>query len=197
MAVFDHWMKFNVGDYLAETMHLSTLQHGIYVLLIMHYFKRGGLPTDERELARIAKVSMPHWHRSAGAVLDLFMVDPDGTYRHSRIDSERESARVISERRQAAGKMGASSRWGMANAMPHDGKRHDDSRAGGRAGATPQPQPQPEYPPKPPRGGRRAGRQFGFGESYLADQEATDVEPNGASPHSARVVPIPRRAVIR
>ncbi|HYM25284.1 MAG TPA: YdaU family protein [Vicinamibacterales bacterium] len=133
MAVFDHWMKFNVGDYLADTMHLSTLQHGIYILLIMHYFKRGGLPTNERELARIAKVSMPHWHRSSGAVMALFQVGNDGTYRHSRIDSERESARVISERRQAAGKMGASSRWGMANAKADDGKCHSKRMARARA----------------------------------------------------------------
>ena len=54
--------------------------------------------------------------------------------------------------------------------------------------------PEAESPRGPPKGGRRGARQFGFGESYLADQEATDVEPiHAARASGARVVPITRR----
>ena len=42
MAAFSHWLPLDVEDYLADTMHLSTLQHGIYIRLIMHYWKRRG-----------------------------------------------------------------------------------------------------------------------------------------------------------
>ena len=50
-------MKFHIGDYLADTMHLTTLQHGIYIRLIMHAFKRGSLPAARAQLMRIAGVA--------------------------------------------------------------------------------------------------------------------------------------------
>ena len=133
MSVFDQWMRFHVGDYLADTMHLTTFQHGIYLLLIMHYFKRGELPDDEAALARIAKVSVYHWRRSAPAVLALFYRDSESHYRHLRCDSERERARELSEKRRVAGKQGAMGKWAMANATSDDGNSHSPAPPRARA----------------------------------------------------------------
>ena len=72
MAAFDHWLPLHVGDYLADTMHLSTLQHGIYIRLIMHYWKRRGLPADERALAQIAGIPTLKFRAHGGPVLALF-----------------------------------------------------------------------------------------------------------------------------
>jgi uncharacterized protein YdaU (DUF1376 family) len=72
MAAFDHWLPLHVGDYLADTMHLSTLQHGIYIRLIMHYWKRRGLPNDERALAQIAGIPTLKFRAHGGPVLALF-----------------------------------------------------------------------------------------------------------------------------
>ena len=45
-----------VADYLADTSHLSTLEHGAYLLLIMNYWQRGeSLPCGDMQLARIAR----------------------------------------------------------------------------------------------------------------------------------------------
>jgi uncharacterized protein YdaU (DUF1376 family) len=107
-------MKFNVGDYLADTMHLSTFQHGIYVLLIMHCFKRGSLPNDERALMRIAKVpSVLVWRNESRPVTALFRVLGD-ELRHGRIDAERARAQELSEIKSRAGSAGARRRWDAA-----------------------------------------------------------------------------------
>lgn len=169
MAATDHWMRFNVGDYLADTMHLTTFQHGIYLLLIMHYFKRGELPEDDAALARIAKISVPQWRRQSAPAMALFSRQ-DGHFSHRRIDAERERARSVSEVKQAAGKQGANRRWAMAHANSKDGicqeGNGEDSRDRGGARATPQPQPTTrESPPIPPDhgGATRAGRVNGGG----------------------------------
>jgi len=111
MAEFDHWMKFHIGDYLADTMHLSTYQHGIYCLLLFHCFKRGCLPGDRRALMQIAKVTdSRHWNRHAGVVLALFK-RIGGELQHPRVDAERAEAKRISDARREAGKNGAEVRW--------------------------------------------------------------------------------------
>jgi uncharacterized protein DUF1376 len=148
MSQFDQWMRFNVGDYLADTMHLTTFQHGIYIRLLMHCFKRGALPTDKHMLCTIAGVGPRVWHQHAEPVLALFYRvteaadetvtgSPFGSLvngvteslRHKRIDAERERARHLAEVRSEAGLHGAQRRWGMANATPvangDDGNSHN------------------------------------------------------------------------
>jgi uncharacterized protein YdaU (DUF1376 family) len=196
-------MRFNVGDYLADTMHLSTFQHGLYVLLIMHYFKRGGLPDDEAALRRITKCPVRQWRSQSAPVMSLFRRET-GAYTHPRIDSTRNEAQRVSEARAKAGKQGASARWGMANARPADGNCHS-GLAGARA---PQPQPKPEHPPVTPRerGVRERARSNGGGKKESRNamidivreemEEAANAEPEPRQ-GCARVVPIARHLVRR
>jgi uncharacterized protein YdaU (DUF1376 family) len=209
MAATDHWMRFNVGDYLADTMHLTAFQHGIYLLLIMHYFKRGDLPDDEASLARIAKISVPQWRRQAGPAITLFSRE-GGAWRHRRVDAERQRARDVSEVKQAAGKKGAQRRWKMAHAISEDGtchpKNESDSRARTRVHAK-EPEPDNSSPPfYPPGGGTRTGGhkigvkgsepRNGFTASILADMENADADYQAdAPPSGATVVPISRRVI--
>jgi uncharacterized protein YdaU (DUF1376 family) len=173
-------MRFHVGDYLADTMHLSTYQHGMYVLLIMHYFKRGELPDDERALARITKTEVMNFRRYGGPVMALFQRAENGTSRHTRIDAERERARELSETRRNAGKQGANQRWGMANANDGDGKSHSPARPRARDSH----HHIPKSPPVPPaqRGGAAAD---------LNDGGKREAGPN---PRAARAPPEPRNA---
>lgn len=72
------YMPLYVSDYLADTAHLTTEEHGAYLLLIMTYWQRGAaLPNDERKLARIAGVSLKKWKAIAPTILDFF--DPKGS----------------------------------------------------------------------------------------------------------------------
>lgn len=92
------WMPLYVADYLADTGHLSAAEHGAYMLLIMHYWTNGGLPDDERRLARIARMSEDEWRAARDELASFFQ---DG-WRHARIDAELAKSEEISSKRKAA-----------------------------------------------------------------------------------------------
>jgi uncharacterized protein YdaU (DUF1376 family) len=82
------YMPLYVADYLADAAHLTTLQHGAYLLLIMNYWQRGApLPNDDAKLARIAGMELRSWKRIR-AELQPFFACVDGAWMHSRIDAE-------------------------------------------------------------------------------------------------------------
>jgi uncharacterized protein YdaU (DUF1376 family) len=103
-------MKFYIGDYLRDTGHLSTCEHGAYVLLLFHAFTHGGvLPNDEVRLRNIAKMSAKDWKRSSHTLRAFFYVDGD-TLRQSRIDRELGEISKSSEQKSTAGKASAAAR---------------------------------------------------------------------------------------
>lgn len=108
------WMPLYVDDYLADTKQLTTLQHGAYLLLIMHYWVRGSLPDDDKQLARIVGLPGQHWAKYAKPVLAP-MFQPG--WRHKRIDKELARREELSTRRAVFGSRGSqmrmpfSSRW--------------------------------------------------------------------------------------
>jgi uncharacterized protein YdaU (DUF1376 family) len=55
------WMPLYVGDYLGDTGHLTTTQHGAYLLLMMHYWRKGELPDDDKQLSKITKLPLKVW----------------------------------------------------------------------------------------------------------------------------------------
>lgn len=100
------WMPLYVADYLADTGHLSAAEHGAYLLLIMHYWSNGGLPNDDKKLARIARMSDKEWRSARDTVADFF---GEG-WRHERIESELSAANASYERRALAGRKGGNAK---------------------------------------------------------------------------------------
>lgn len=96
------YMPLWVADYRADTAHLSTAEHGAYLLLIMHYWQTGALPTKDDQLARIAGLKPKEWLRIRPTIIAFF----DDQWRHKRIDEELIEAREKHERRVSAGKSG-------------------------------------------------------------------------------------------
>lgn len=75
-------MPFYVADYLADTGHLSAAENGAYLLLIMHYWRTGGLPDDGEMRRRVSRMTHREWQRSSATVLGFFSIDG----KHKRID---------------------------------------------------------------------------------------------------------------
>lgn len=96
------WMPLYVGDYLGDTGHLTTMQHGAYLLLMMHYWRQGSLPEEDRQLAAITKLSLRAWHDCRATIQAFFY---DG-WKHKRIDVELSKMERATGRRAAAGQKG-------------------------------------------------------------------------------------------
>jgi uncharacterized protein YdaU (DUF1376 family) len=95
-------MPLYVGDYLGDTGHLTTAQHGAYLLLMMHYWRKGELPDCDRQLSKITKLPLKTWCDYRSILQDFFY---DG-WRHKRIDAELERMVRLSEKRAIAGQKG-------------------------------------------------------------------------------------------
>lgn len=104
------WMPLYIADYRADTAHLGAAEHGAYLLLIMHYWQTGGLPDDDRQLARIACMSEREWKRARPLVQAFF----DDGWKHGRIEAELKRCDKIISARSEAGAAGASSKWKKA-----------------------------------------------------------------------------------
>jgi len=99
-------MPLYVADYLADTSHLTAAEHGAYLMLIMHYWRQGSLPTDDSVLQRIARMTSREWAKSRSTLAAFFSAD----WKHSRIESELEKAELKCTHRAQSGKRGGDSK---------------------------------------------------------------------------------------
>lgn len=100
------YMPFFVADYLADTGHLTTIEHGAYLLLIMHYWRVGCLPTDDRKLATICRVSGHQWRAIRGTISGFFTEN----WRHGRVEIEIANYKRKCEVRTKCGAMGGNAK---------------------------------------------------------------------------------------
>ncbi len=99
----DIWMPLYIADYLGDTMHLNTEQHGAYLLIMFAYWRRRGpLPDDDGQLAAAARMPVPAWRRMRGVLAGFFQVK-DGLWAHKRVEEElRYSAAMRQQKSRAA-----------------------------------------------------------------------------------------------
>ena len=158
----DSYFYMYTGDYLRDTMHLTTRQHGAYTLLLMHYYgTMKPLPPSQDTLRTIARLSDKDWKVDGPVVLAFFNLEGDG-WHQKRADKEIASAHKRYERavkgaaakhglssRQADDKQDASTCLNDANPNPNHSRtplRGGSTRGARRAAA----QSQPAAPPVGP-----------------------------------------------
>lgn len=119
------WMPLYVADYIADTAHLTTVEHGAYLLLIMSYWRQGGLPLEDSRLARIVRLTEAEWLGIRETITQLF----GDNWSHKRIDAE--IARSVEKAKKAslAGKRSAEVRGNPHNSTnvehPFNGRSSD------------------------------------------------------------------------
>jgi uncharacterized protein YdaU (DUF1376 family) len=105
--------------YLGDTTHLTTIEHGAYLLLLIAAWRSGDtrLPDDDKKLARYARLTPGQWARIKPTILDFFHV-ADGWWTQRRLTDE---AVAVRQKRQAQ------SDNGRASALKRKG-RHSAER---------------------------------------------------------------------
>ena len=129
------YMRLYIADYLGDTTHLSTEEHGAYLLLLMSAWRSGGrLPLDDVMLAKLVKLPPRSWAKIKPNVMAFFQ-RRGSSYTHKRIAKELEVYTAKIARLQEAGKRGAlvsnekSKASGAANAGKKSGKsRHNQNQ---------------------------------------------------------------------
>lgn len=94
--------------YLADTTHLSTIEHGAYLLLLMAMWRSKGcrLPNDDKLLARYAGLTAGQWARIKPSIWPFFRVESD-SITQGRLTDEAELVR----RNSAVASDNARRRW--------------------------------------------------------------------------------------
>jgi uncharacterized protein YdaU (DUF1376 family) len=104
------YLPMYVGDYLKKTRHLTTEQHGAYLLILFDLWEHGGsIPFDHNLLARVANITPKRWGRIWDALEGYFTVS-DGKLSHERLNQEIQKCLQISQKRKHAGKLGGEAR---------------------------------------------------------------------------------------
>lgn len=100
------FQQFYWGDYLRDTMHLTTEEHGAYLLLIAAYWTRGRAPEDDdQQLAAITRMSLKKWKMVRPKISRFFEIS-EGHFFHFRIEEDLEKFRKSSEKNRENGAKG-------------------------------------------------------------------------------------------
>ena len=105
-----NYVQFHLGDWIAGTSILSATERGVYMDLLVRYYKEER-PIMQTECKRIARAYAPVEQEAMHYVLETFFTLEDGSYRHKRCDEEIEKAQAVAEKRKRA----ADARWSKGN----------------------------------------------------------------------------------
>lgn len=103
----DIWMPLYINDYLADTLHLTAEESGAYMLIILNYWKRGGIGGDIDRICKYSRCACS----ITQALLEEFFEYADGEWKHHRIDREMVKAKQNKTKKKERAQKAASARW--------------------------------------------------------------------------------------
>ena len=101
-------MQLYVADYLADTAHLTTEEHGAYLLMLFSYWQTGK-PLRADRLASVARLSNERWTDVERTLKEFFHVSK-GVWTHFRVEADLEKVGKTSKNNSEAGKASARAR---------------------------------------------------------------------------------------
>lgn len=121
--------------YLGDTTHLTTIEHGAYLLLLMVAWRSRdcALPDDDRLLARYAKCTGSQWRRLR-PIIEPFFVSESGQWKQRRLTDEFNHVRQVRESQRANG---------QASALKRKGRHSTTVEPSVNEASTPSPTPTP------------------------------------------------------
>ncbi len=123
------YIPFYVGDYLADTTHLTRSEHGAYLLLLMAMWRGGGkLAADDDRLARLAHCSDAEWSGMRATILSFFRCRR-GVLTQKRLTAEYAKYQRAITQRKNAGKASAAKKRSKNSEVPSAGVGADAERA--------------------------------------------------------------------
>lgn len=147
------FMQLYVADYLGDTRHLTTEQHGAYLLLLMTMWRSGGVvANDEIKIARITGLSVVRWRKISPDVLEFF-TEVDGGLTQARLAAELAISEEKSEKRSQSGKAGA-----RAKALKNNKAATANASRTLKHSPEPEPEPEERVPPTPKGEAKNARR---------------------------------------
>lgn len=149
MSKTDIWMPWHIGPYLADTMHLSTLEHGAYDLLLLHGWRNEGkIVDDDKLLARVTKLPLDQWRAIRPTLQAFFSAFQDpmlgACWVQKRQMEELVKAKEQKDKAETKARNAAQKRWGSSS-------KHSTSKAQALHvhGSSPTPRSLEEIPPTP------------------------------------------------
>jgi len=122
------YIQLYVADYLADTMHLTTEQHGAYMLIIMNYWQTGK-PVPESRLKHVAKLTNDRWPDVERTLKEFFRQGENGEWIHDRIDIDLAKVKGKVYKASKAGKASAAKRAEKTGLKVTDSKGVSNGRS--------------------------------------------------------------------
>lgn len=118
------YIQLYVADYIADTMHLSTEEHGAYLLIIMNYWQTGK-PLQCERIPNVVRMTKERFAEIEKTLSEFFTVTENGLWVHQRIEMDLAHVREKCEKSSESAKL----RWQKKPAVDEVQDKKDDDNA--------------------------------------------------------------------